>query len=86
MFGIDLKFKYLKFFFFVIKLISFFIFFFKEIDKEPISLINIFFFDFLEMISILSKEILSFPLRGNVFFLFTKFFDTFLYLKLHTLV
>ena len=74
-FGKVLKFKFLNFFFFVIRLISFFTIFFNRCSKSLIFLIDNFFIDFLEIISISSKEIRLFPFNGKDFAFLIKAFD-----------
>ena len=73
--GTDLKFKFLIFFLLLVILFKFIlIFFFKFFGNLKISFKAIVFFDFLEIISMLSNEISLFPLSAKDFFFLTKFF------------
>ena len=72
----NLNFKLQKpFFFEVIFFKSKLIFFFNECDNLLIWLMNIFFLDFLEIISIWLKEISLIPLSGSDLFFFTRFLE-----------
>ena len=74
--GIFLKFKLAKFFLFeVIFFKSNMICFFKSFGKLLTFLMEISFFDNLEIISIRSNDISLLPFNGRVFFLLTNNFD-----------